>query len=314
MYKTATLAVIIVCPTHGDFYQKPNDHLSGYGCPRCGIDSNKLDLEEFIKRSTECHGLKYDYSSSVYSRAKDPISILCKESGHGEFTLRRASNHYREKIGCPKCDMKRKREKSKPEKELFKIIKKRYPDAVRGVRDIISPQELDIVIPSAKIAIEFNGVYWHSTKFLSDPLYHYNKTISSSGAGYTLFHVFSDDWVNSKEALIIDLLDIIGKCRDAVVESTLSRNDIIALLSSSRSTIDYKEEEGMFKVTTHRHWPILDSRLVQAGFRIVSETEPTRWQVGDIKGFKYKTLDEEASVIGYDIYDCGLMYWERQVG
>jgi len=32
VYKTAKTKVIINCPKHGDFEQKPNDHLSGYGC------------------------------------------------------------------------------------------------------------------------------------------------------------------------------------------------------------------------------------------------------------------------------------------
>lgn len=27
--------VIIICPHHGNFYQTPNDHLCGKGCPRC---------------------------------------------------------------------------------------------------------------------------------------------------------------------------------------------------------------------------------------------------------------------------------------
>lgn len=28
--------VVITCPIHGDFEQRPNDHLSGYGCYKCG--------------------------------------------------------------------------------------------------------------------------------------------------------------------------------------------------------------------------------------------------------------------------------------
>ena len=28
--------VCIICPEHGEFWQKPNNHLNGYGCPKCG--------------------------------------------------------------------------------------------------------------------------------------------------------------------------------------------------------------------------------------------------------------------------------------
>jgi hypothetical protein len=30
--------VCIICPIHGEFFQKPNNHLNGYGCRKCGIE------------------------------------------------------------------------------------------------------------------------------------------------------------------------------------------------------------------------------------------------------------------------------------
>lgn len=33
--------VCIICPIHGPFWQRPNDHLSGCGCPYCKADSKK---------------------------------------------------------------------------------------------------------------------------------------------------------------------------------------------------------------------------------------------------------------------------------
>ena len=35
-YKTNKAKVCIVCPIHGEFWQTPNDHLSGHGCKHCG--------------------------------------------------------------------------------------------------------------------------------------------------------------------------------------------------------------------------------------------------------------------------------------
>ena len=35
-YKQQHQKVCIICPEHGEFYQKPNAHLSGFGCPKCG--------------------------------------------------------------------------------------------------------------------------------------------------------------------------------------------------------------------------------------------------------------------------------------
>ena len=28
--------VCIICPEHGEFWQRPKNHLNGYGCTKCG--------------------------------------------------------------------------------------------------------------------------------------------------------------------------------------------------------------------------------------------------------------------------------------
>lgn len=64
------------------------------------IHSNKkLTKEEFIERSVEKHGDKYDYNQSEYISTKSPLKIICKK--HGEFYVSPA-NHWRGS-GCQKC-------------------------------------------------------------------------------------------------------------------------------------------------------------------------------------------------------------------
>lgn len=60
----------------------------------------KLTTEEFIKKSKEVHGDKYDYSNIKYKNKDTDIIIICKI--HGEF-LQTPHNHTRGKQGCPKC-------------------------------------------------------------------------------------------------------------------------------------------------------------------------------------------------------------------
>jgi hypothetical protein len=40
-YETTKLPVKIVCPAHGEFEQKPHDHLSGSGCRKCAVDRRR---------------------------------------------------------------------------------------------------------------------------------------------------------------------------------------------------------------------------------------------------------------------------------
>lgn len=40
--------VCIICKKHGEFFQKPNDHLTGYGCPRCQTSKGELKIEQYL--------------------------------------------------------------------------------------------------------------------------------------------------------------------------------------------------------------------------------------------------------------------------
>ncbi len=40
-YERAVLPVKIVCPAHGEFEQRPHNHLSGNGCRKCAVDRRR---------------------------------------------------------------------------------------------------------------------------------------------------------------------------------------------------------------------------------------------------------------------------------
>ncbi|AUR82699.1 hypothetical protein NVP1271B_01, partial [Vibrio phage 1.271.B._10N.286.54.B4] len=99
--------VTIMCVEHGEFRQTPNDHLSGYGCPACGVqktaDSARYDNAEFIRRAKAKHGDIYDYSLTAYSAANCIVDIRCVK--HGVFH-KRATKHLQGQ-GCPMCSRRR---------------------------------------------------------------------------------------------------------------------------------------------------------------------------------------------------------------
>ena len=105
-YKKCDVKICIICPDHGEFWQTPNSHLNGRGCPKCGKVTVKNKLlktrEFFIEKAKEIHGNKYDYSKVEYKNNKTKVCIICPE--HGEFFIS-PSNHISKynKNGCPKC-------------------------------------------------------------------------------------------------------------------------------------------------------------------------------------------------------------------
>ena len=48
-YKNARVKVRINCPTHGIFLQKPNNHLSGYGCLVCKSSKGEIRIGNYLK-------------------------------------------------------------------------------------------------------------------------------------------------------------------------------------------------------------------------------------------------------------------------
>lgn len=88
--------------------------------------------------------------------------------------------------------------KSVGENELFDFIKTLDPDAVQSNRVIISPREIDIVSEKYKIAIEYCGLYWHSSRF-KDENYHLEKYNEILNNGYRPIFIYENEWLEKRE-------------------------------------------------------------------------------------------------------------------
>lgn len=70
--------------------------------------------------------------------------------------------------------------------------------------------EFDIVIDNAKLAIEINGLFYHSEKGGKDRYYHWNKTIVAKQAGLQLWHIFENQYVHNKPIIYSILANKLG--------------------------------------------------------------------------------------------------------
>ena len=150
-YVNATTKVCIICPKHGEFWQRPSDHLSGYGCPHCKGKA-KRTTKWFIEKAKETHGNKYDYSMVEYKGCRTPIKILCPI--HGEFW--QVPYKHLQGRGCPYCN------ESHLEKEVRNALdrnKIRYVyQCNKSNLNWLKLQSLDFYLPEYKIAIECQGL------------------------------------------------------------------------------------------------------------------------------------------------------------
>lgn len=102
---------------------------------------------------------------------------------------------------------------SRPEEEIFDYISTFYDKEIKiNIRSIIKDEnhsyELDIYLPNVKVAIEFNGTYWHSNLF-KDKYYHQTKTKLCKEKNIILIHIFEFDWIKDKNKCLENIKDII---------------------------------------------------------------------------------------------------------
>lgn len=95
--------VCIICPKHGEFWQTPQNHLQGDGCPKCGLEKRSISQiktkETFIAEAKKIHGDKYIYTNLEYKGATVDACFICPK--HGEF-WQTPQNHLKGH-GCKKC-------------------------------------------------------------------------------------------------------------------------------------------------------------------------------------------------------------------
>ena len=206
-YVTGKHKVKIICKTHGIFKQRANSHYK-FGCEKCANDKRRTNINLALTKAKETHDNKYDYSLVKFSCIKDKVKIICKAHGIFEQQL------YDHTIGrgCPKCATERTT--SKAEKNILLFLEKKLKvSVIRNNRTIIEPFELDILLPDYKIAIEYNGIYWHSEAQGKDRNYHRNKTKLCEEKGYRLIHIYEDMWVYNKKKIKNFLKHLVGKSK-----------------------------------------------------------------------------------------------------
>lgn len=100
------------------------------------------------------------------------------------------------------------------ESELLDFISSLYDGTIeRSNKTVLSDRRhLDIYLPDAQIAFEYNGVYWHSEAFKPKD-YHQTKTLECMDQGIRLFHIWEDDWLdpNKQSILKTTIRHIFGK-------------------------------------------------------------------------------------------------------
>ena len=129
------------------------------------------------------------------------------------------------KLICPTCRIPNY--VSKAEQDIVDFLRSNGIECEQSNKQIIGPFELDIVIHSHKIAIEYCGLYWHSELAgVKSKNYHRNKQEQAAAAGYRLITIFEDEWRYKRDIVITRLKHQFGLSDKGVGARKLSIREI----------------------------------------------------------------------------------------
>ena len=245
-YVGVDTAVKIVCSKHGVFNQKPHEHMIGRDCLDCGNETSGIartrTTSYFIEKAHLVHGDRYDYSKSEYKGVSDKISIIC--SKHGEFT--QVAGYHMQGAGCPSCAVRH----SNAELEMLEMLNTLGVKNIHGDRSLINPYELDIYLPEHNLAIEYNGLRWHTEEFGKDKHYHQNKTELCKDKGVRLIHIWEDEWLNNKQMQLDFIKNLTGHDDRSVIYARKTSVSIVEDKQLVREILNDHHIQGSCMFTT----------------------------------------------------------------
>jgi G:T-mismatch repair DNA endonuclease (very short patch repair protein) len=222
IYKGSGIKVIITCPHHGDFEQDPISHLSGCGCPVCGIKRSatakilsEQDERDIFAKSHQLHANRYEYLRLFRVEGRLYIEMICPR--HDIISQR--LDHHIHGHGCMQCTP----QYSKLQMEILKYYAvSRYPSMLHaengGEYKIPGTRyKADGFHSETNTVVEIHGDFWHGGDEYN-PLEVNPRTGTTYGSlrektkrkeeeikklGHNLISIWGTEWFRGQQAITI---------------------------------------------------------------------------------------------------------------
>ena len=197
--------------------KKQQNNLEKYGVPHSILSKEvrekivKANQEYFLSRDPELLGWTEDGKQII--KCPHPECDKCQEKNYVITVDQKAARrHFGYELCTRLMPIRHSRAKDTFIEKFIKDILNEYNIEYKSnARDVTYPNEVDIYIPSKKIAIECNGVFWHSEQHSHQPTKHIDKYKKCLEKGIQLITIWEDQIINKPEivkSLILSKLSI----------------------------------------------------------------------------------------------------------
>ena len=181
------------------------------------VDKRKKIFQENNNRETI---EKYrNIIGDEYTIMKYEYSMFCISHIDHEFQISTKNLYDRVKISkhCEICTICNpiNSNSSSYENEIIDWLESLQVKYFNKDRKILKNKELDIYLPEYNLAIEFNGLFWHSDRF-KDMWYHREKTDECISKNIDLIHIYEDDWIYKKDIVKSIIKNRINKNKNKI--------------------------------------------------------------------------------------------------
>lgn len=153
--------------------------------------AHRSDASDIVARVSAA-GAELLTDLASYRDQNDMLDIMCLTCHtHDRVSLFNLKRCWRCKACFPLA--------SRPQLEVASFVRSLgFEDIEVSTRRVVPPLEIDVWVPSMRLAIEYHGLYWHSggKDGVFDKKRHRQKYEACSTAGIKLVQFFSDEWIH----------------------------------------------------------------------------------------------------------------------
>lgn len=245
-------------------------------CPYC---SNKKVLLGYNDLATTHPFLVQEWDHSKNTKSPQDIvagsdylsSWICSRNKYHKWSAYTYARTGPKFSGCPFCSASLN--SSNGEKEIAELLTKWGLSFISSDKTTLKPLELDLYIFEKNIAIEFNGLYWHSEMAGKTRNYHYDKWKACKEQGIQLIQIWEDDWKHKQEIVLKTLQNVLNISSQPKIGA---RNTIIKTNIDKKTAQNFLEKNHIQGSVNNSTFYCLTDKdneiLALLGFRLEKNT------------------------------------------